>query len=111
VVCVLTYSSEEEALRIANDTAYGLGAALWTADPARGRELARKIAAGTVWVNDYHLLSPRFPFGGFKRSGFGRELGPQGLKAYQQIKHIHVGQPQTLEEKYYFNLVIGECDE
>ncbi len=76
VVAVIPFRDDADALRIANDTMYGLGAAVWSRDQERALRLAREIEAGTVWINDYHLLNVRFPFGGYKQSGFGRELGP-----------------------------------
>jgi len=105
VLSVLKFSTDEEALRLANDSIYGLGAAVWSADLDRARALAGEIQAGTVWINDYHLINVRFPFGGYKQSGFGRELGPWGLAEFQQLKHIHVGQPSGPEEKPYFSLI------
>jgi aldehyde dehydrogenase (NAD+) len=105
VVSVLRFSDEEEALRLANDTIYGLGAAIWSRDVERAERLAERIDAGTVWINDYHLISVRFPFGGYKQSGFGRELGPWGLSEFQQLKHIHVGEPTGAAEKFYFGLL------
>jgi aldehyde dehydrogenase (NAD+) len=106
VVAVIPFDDDASALRMANDTAYGLGGAVWSKDVARARALANRIEAGTVWVNDYHLLNLRFPFGGYKQSGFGRELGPWGLAEYQQLKHIHVGEPTGAAEKYYFGLLL-----
>jgi aldehyde dehydrogenase (NAD+) len=105
VVSILKFSTDEEALRIANDSIYGLGAAVWSSDLGRAQSLAERIDAGTVWINDYHLINVRFPFGGYKQSGFGRELGPWGLAEFQQLKHIHVGQPSGPEEKPYFSLI------
>jgi aldehyde dehydrogenase (NAD+) len=105
VVSVIKFSTEDEALRIANDSIYGLGAAVWSSDLPRAQRLAEQIDAGTVWINDYHLINVRFPFGGYKQSGFGRELGPWGLAEYQQLKHIHVGQPSGPDEKPYFSLM------
>jgi aldehyde dehydrogenase (NAD+) len=106
VVSVMPFSDDAEALRIANDSLYGLGAAVWSRDLERARRLAERIEAGTVWINDYHLINVRFPFGGYKQSGFGRELGPQGLDEYQQLKHIHVGEPTGAAEKFYFGLLM-----
>ncbi len=106
VVSILKFSDEEEALRLANDTMYGLGAAVWSRDVERAERLAERIDAGTVWVNDYHLINVRFPFGGYKQSGFGRELGPWGLREFQQVKHIHVGEPTGAAEKFYFGLLM-----
>ncbi|HZS41212.1 MAG TPA: aldehyde dehydrogenase family protein [Polyangia bacterium] len=105
VVSVLRFSDEEEALRLANDSLYGLGAAVWSRDVERAQRMAERIEAGTVWVNDYHLINVRFPFGGYKQSGFGRELGPWGLAEFQQVKHIHVGEPTGVDQKYYFGLL------
>jgi aldehyde dehydrogenase (NAD+) len=105
VVSVIPFDDDAEALRLANDSLYGLGAAVWSRDLPRARALANRIQAGTVWINDYHLINVRFPFGGYKQSGFGRELGPQGLAEFQQLKHIHVGQPSDVGEKYYFGLL------
>jgi aldehyde dehydrogenase (NAD+) len=105
VVSVLRFHDDDEALRLANDTLYGLGGAVWSRDLARARRLADGIEAGTVWINDYHLINVRFPFGGYKQSGFGRELGPSGLAEFQQLKHIHVGEPTSVGEKYYFGLL------
>jgi aldehyde dehydrogenase (NAD+) len=107
VVGLIPYDNEAEALRLANDSMYGLGAAIWSKDIDRALGLARRIESGTVWINDYHLLNVRFPFGGYKQSGFGRELGSWGLSEYQQIKHIHVGQPSDGGAKFYFDMLLG----
>lgn len=109
VVCVIPYDNEADALRMANDSDFGLAAAIWSRDEARALRLARRLQAGTVWINDYHLLSPRFPFGGYKQSGIGRELGQAGLEDYQQLKHIHVGQSSTREDKHYFAFTLGDA--
>jgi aldehyde dehydrogenase (NAD+) len=108
VVSVLKFSDDEEALRLANDSLYGLGGAVWSRDLARARALAEGIESGTVWINDYHLLNVRFPFGGYKQSGFGRELGPQGLAEFQQLKHIHIGEPSDAAAKEYLGLLLDE---
>jgi acyl-CoA reductase-like NAD-dependent aldehyde dehydrogenase len=109
VVCVIPYSGgDDAALAMANDTMYGLAAAVWSADTERAISVARRIQAGTVWINDYHLLKVKFPFGGYKASGFGRELGPWGLKEYTQVKHIHVGEHSDLEDKFYFAMLLGD---
>jgi aldehyde dehydrogenase (NAD+) len=107
VVALIPYDTEEEVLRMANDSPYGLGGAVWSKDIDRALALARRIESGTVWINDYHLLNVRFPFGGYKQSGFGRELGPWGLAEYQQVKHIHVGQPFDGGAKFYFDMLLG----
>ena len=107
VVALIPYEGEEEAVRLANDSMYGLGGAVWSTDLDRALTIARRIESGTVWINDYHLLNVRFPFGGYKQSGFGRELGSWGLHEYQQIKHIHVGQPFDGGAKFYFDMLLG----
>ncbi len=107
VVCVITYKDEEDAIRIANDSMYGLGGAVWSKNEERAIAVARRLETGTVWINDYHLLNVRFPFGGYKQSGVGRELGPWGLEEYQQIKHIHVGQSSSPDEKFYFQMLFN----
>jgi aldehyde dehydrogenase (NAD+) len=105
VLSVIRFSDDAEALRIANDSIYGLGGAVWSRDLDRARRLAERLETGTVWINDYHLLNVRFPFGGYKQSGFGRELGPQGLAEFQQIKHIHIGEAAPRADKHYLGLL------
>ncbi len=106
VMCVIAYDDEDEAVAMANDSEYGLSAAVWTGDTEKGLQMARRLEAGTVWVNDFHLLMPEYEFGGYKQSGIGRELGDSGLAAYQQIKHIHVGEPDGPDMKYYLSMLI-----
>jgi len=91
VASITTFSEEADALRLANATPYGLGASVWTANLSRGRRLAGLLEAGTVAVNALVKSDPRLPFGGVKRSGFGRELGRYGLLEFVNIKTIHVG--------------------
>ena len=90
VLSVISYQDEAEAIRIANDSIFGLGGGVWSPDYRRAINVAKKMRTGTVWINTYHLISPIAPFGGYKQSGIGRELGIQGLLAYTQSKHIHV---------------------
>ena len=108
VLSVIAYDDEAQALAIANDCEYGLAAGIWSQDLERAEALAEKIDAGTVWINDYNLLNLRFPFGGFKQSGLGRELGPWGLSEFTRTKHIHVGLPGPIDEKYYFDIVVPQ---
>ena len=84
VCSVIPFDDEEEAIAIANDTQYGLTAALWTQNIGRAHRVASQIEAGTVWVNTYRYLRWNIPYGGFKLSGLGRENGPEGIDAYLQ---------------------------
>jgi aldehyde dehydrogenase (NAD+) len=108
VVAIIKVADDDEAVRLANDSLYGLGGAVWSRDIARARKLAERIESGTVWINDYHLLNVRFPFGGYKQSGFGRELGPQGLAEFQQVKHIHIGEASDATDKQYLGLLFDD---
>jgi aldehyde dehydrogenase (NAD+) len=88
VLSVLRFSRLDEVAHRANDTAYGLAAGIWTRDVKKAHALAGKIRAGTVWVNCYNVLDPAAPFGGFRMSGMGRELGQQGLEGYTETKTV-----------------------
>lgn len=89
VLSVIPYSDDDEAVRIANDSDYGLGGTVWTNDPDRGLALAKRVQTGTIGVNTY-LPEPTAPFGGVKASGIGRELGPEALTNYQQLKSVYL---------------------
>jgi acyl-CoA reductase-like NAD-dependent aldehyde dehydrogenase len=88
VVTVTPFEDEKDAIRIANDVRYGLMATVWTGDPARGHRLARAIKAGTVGINTPYTAFPGIPFGGYKQSGFGRELGLETLELYLETKSV-----------------------
>ncbi|WP_259013962.1 acetaldehyde dehydrogenase ExaC [Emticicia fluvialis] len=88
VVCVTTFKDEAEALAIANDTLYGLGAGVWTRDTNQAYKVARAIKAGRVWVNCYHAYPAHAPFGGYKKSGIGRETHKMMLSHYRQVKNM-----------------------
>ena len=105
MLCVIKYDSLEEAIRQANDTIYGLAAGVWSADVERAINVANRIRAGTIWINDYHLINAEAPFGGYKQSGIGRELGEWGLKEYLEVKHIHVDLTRTRESKFWFDIL------
>src|ERR687883_872807 len=90
VVTVIPFEDEKDAARIANDSKYGLYATVWTRDPARAHRLARQIKAGTVGINMPYTAFPGIPFGGYKQSGFGRELGLETLDLYLETKSVLV---------------------
>jgi aldehyde dehydrogenase (NAD+) len=90
VVCITPFSSESEAISLANDSVYGLGAAVFTRDIAKAHRVARRLEAGMVWINSSNDGDCRVPFGGVKQSGIGRELGEEGLRAYSVEKSVHV---------------------
>ena len=90
VVSVTTFKDEAEALEIANDTLYGLGAGVWTRDGNQAFRMGREIQAGRVWVNCYHDYSAHAAFGGYKQSGIGRETHKMMLEHYRQTKNVHV---------------------
>jgi acyl-CoA reductase-like NAD-dependent aldehyde dehydrogenase len=90
VVTVIPFEDEKDATRIANDVRYGLMATVWTGDPAKGHRLARRIKAGTVGINMPYTAFPGIPFGGYKQSGFGRELGLETLEDYLETKSVIV---------------------
>ena len=88
VLTIERFATEEEAIALGNDTTYGLAGAVWTADAGRAQRVAGRLRHGTIWINDYNTYLPQAEWGGFKRSGIGRELGPSGLDEYREAKHI-----------------------
>ncbi|KAH6603740.1 hypothetical protein Trco_007186 [Trichoderma cornu-damae] len=96
VVVILRFNTEDEALELANNTIYGLGAAVFTTDLERAHRVAAEIESGMVWINSSQDCDPSVPFGGVKQSGIGRELGEAGLEAYSQVKAVHVNMGNRL---------------
>jgi acyl-CoA reductase-like NAD-dependent aldehyde dehydrogenase len=90
VVTVIPVDDVEDAIRIGNDTIYGLASAVWTSDVSKAHRVARGIKAGTVWVNTYGLYDPSVSFGGYKQSGFGRDLGVHSMEAFTETKSVWV---------------------
>ena len=88
ILTVEVFDSEEEAIKIGNDTIYGLSGAVWSSDIARTERVSKALRHGTIWINDYGPYKPAAEWGGFKASGNGRELGEHGLQEYLEIKHI-----------------------
>lgn len=90
VAVVIPFRDENDAVLQGNDTTYGLAAGVWTKDVSRAHAVARKLRAGSVWINCYNMIDPISPFGGYKQSGFGRELGRHSIELYTQIKSVYV---------------------
>ena len=90
VMSVLKFKDVDEVIERGNNTFYGLAAAVWTRDIAKAHRLADRLRAGTVWINCYDVFDAAAPFGGFKMSGMGRELGEKGLDAYTETKTVTV---------------------
>lgn len=88
-VTVETFTTDDEAVAIANDTTYGLAGAVWSGDSARAQRVAARLRHGTVWINEFGPYLPQAEWGGYGRSGIGRELGPTGLAEYQEQKHVY----------------------
>ncbi|MCL5277855.1 MAG: aldehyde dehydrogenase family protein [Deltaproteobacteria bacterium] len=105
VLSVIRFKTADEAIKIANDSMYGLAGGVWSTDIPHAIEVAKAIRTGTVWINDYHLINAIAPFGGYKQSGIGRELGMYGFDEYTQIKHIHVAVAPR-KAKFWYDLVL-----
>ena len=101
VLAVIRAESTEQAIRIANDTEYGLSAGVWSTDNQRALDVAGQLKAGTVWVNDWHMVNAAYPFGGYKQSGLGRELGPHALDEYTEEKFVHLDLSGRLDRRAY----------
>lgn len=91
VLAVTRFEDETQAIELANDSDYGLAAGIWSSDAGRAQRVAGQVVAGTVYINHYRSVDPGSPIGGFKKSGYGRELGPDAIRDYMQIKSIWVG--------------------
>jgi phenylacetaldehyde dehydrogenase len=91
VVTAMPFDDLDDLIARANDTVYGLGAGVWTKDIAKAHKVAAGIRAGTVWVNCYNVFDAAMPFGGYKQSGWGREMGHHALELYTEVKSVCVG--------------------
>ncbi|MGB2492200.1 MAG: aldehyde dehydrogenase family protein [Candidatus Puniceispirillum sp.] len=95
VLCVNSFDTTDEAVSLANDTDYGLAAGVWSSDIAFANKIASQIDAGTVYINHYRSVSAGAPIGGVKKSGYGRELGPNAIKDFMQEKAVWIGTETT----------------
>jgi aldehyde dehydrogenase (NAD+) len=108
VLSVTRFSTRDEAVQLANNSMYGLGGAVWTRDLQKGIAVAKAVRTGTVWINDYHLMSGIAPFGGYKMSGTGHELGSYTLREYTEMKHIHVDLVgDNRDDKFWMDYVVN----
>ncbi len=106
VLSVIRYRDVAEAVRMANDSIYGLAGGVWSSNPEKAMAVASSLRAGTVWINEWHLLNDRVPFGGYKQSGIGREFGMEGLLEYTETKHIHIDEAGVREKKPWYDTVV-----
>jgi len=100
VLAVIPFDTEEEAIRLANDSRYGLAAGLWTRDLARAMRVSRCMQAGSVWVNTYRAIAAQVPFGGFKQSGIGRERGEAGLREYLTTRNVMIDYSEAVRDPF-----------
>ena len=108
VLAVIKYRDLDQAIAMANDSIYGLGGAVFSRDIPKAITIAKRIRTGTVWINDFHLINALAPFGGYKQSGVGRELGPHGLLEYTQAKHIHVDLALDRSRKFWYDYILND---
>jgi (Z)-2-((N-methylformamido)methylene)-5-hydroxybutyrolactone dehydrogenase len=100
VLGVLTFHEEEELIALANQTRYGLAAGIWTNDIKRAHRVARDLKAGTVWINTYRAISYASPFGGYRQSGYGREIGLEAIREFTQVKSVWVDLADTVPDPF-----------
>jgi aldehyde dehydrogenase (NAD+) len=107
VLSVLRYRDLDDAVARANDTVYGLSAGVWGGDYERVLEIGHQLRAGTVWLNNWHMVDPNMPFGGYKQSGVGREIGRGALDEYTEVKHVHLDLTTSLD-RHIFDILLSE---
>lgn len=105
VISVIKYKTLDEAIAIANDSSYGLSAGIWAEDVVQAQVTAQELRAGSVWINDWHMLRNDAPFGGFKQSGYGREMSKHGLSAYTELKAVSTAFERVPAKKPGYHLV------
>jgi acyl-CoA reductase-like NAD-dependent aldehyde dehydrogenase len=107
VLVVIPYDGLDEAITIANDTPYGLTAGIWAGNYEDALEVGAQLKAGSIWINNWHAVYPELPFGGYKQSGVGRELGPDALNEYTEAKHVHLDLTQE-HGRHIFDILLSE---
>lgn len=105
VVGITKFKTIEEAVSLANNSKYGLAGAVWSKDADKARLVASQLETGTVWINEFHLLNPGMPFGGFKESGLGREMGTEGIMSYLEVRHIWESDCNEREKKVWLDAI------
>ena len=100
VVAIMPFTKEEEAIKLANQTNYGLAGGIWTKDISRAIRVSKKINAGYLWINTYGGIIPETPYGGFKQSGSGKELGLEGIEEFFKLKNISIFIGDSLPKWY-----------
>ena len=100
ILSVIPFDTEEDAIQIGNDIVFGLAAGVWTTDIGRALRMSEKLKAGTIWVNTYRAVSFMTPFGGYKRSGQGRESGQEAIKEFMQVKSVWIAQQTTTSNPF-----------
>ncbi len=108
VVCIEKFDNDDMAVALANDSIYGLAGGIWSRDIARAEEMAARIRTGTMWINDYHAFGNLVPFGGYKQSGLGREMGELGLAEYTEVKRVHVSSGGDRSSRRAFEMMLKE---
>jgi len=101
VLVVLPFDDDDAAIRLANDTRFGLAASAWTTDMVRALRASREIQAGCVWINDHIPIVSEMPHGGYKKSGFGRDMSMYSLEEYTQIKHVSMDITGTARKEWH----------
>ena len=105
VLSVIRYSDKEQAIEIANDNVYGLSAGIWTTDLVTAQEMAHELKAGSIWINDWHMMRTDAPFGGYKQSGYGREFGKYSIDSYVETKTVSTAFERDFRKKALYPIL------